>query len=77
MATKKQKRIAMQAKREQFMAEVKADGLAALERSREFKRLEREKAYAIVRKLSMRFEERLVEDKKSKFSQALLEMSAK
>jgi hypothetical protein len=35
MATKKQKRAAAQAKREAFLAEVKADGLKALEGSRQ------------------------------------------
>lgn len=42
MATKKQKRLAMQAKREKFLAEEKARNLAAQQRDRE-EREERER----------------------------------
>lgn len=44
MATKKQKRQAAQAKREKFMAEVRADGLKALKRDQE-RRAEIEEGY--------------------------------
>lgn len=54
MATKKQKRLAAQAKREAFMAEVEAVGLAALKKSREMEEARREQAAAEAQKVNAR-----------------------
>jgi len=54
MATKKQKRAAAEAKREKFMADLRADGLAAQKASREAEKKRREAAKAEVDQLNRR-----------------------
>lgn len=67
MATKKQKRAAALAKREKFMAEVKASGLAAQKADREGSWEERTKLQKIADEMSKRasltLEEKLAEER--------------
>jgi hypothetical protein len=54
MATKKQKREAAQAKREAFLAEVKADGLKAQERDKQHQQAEEERINQIAGDINAR-----------------------
>lgn len=60
MATKKQKREAAQAKREQFLAEVKAEGLAAQKLDRTIQEKEKERAVRQAREINERYRAVLV-----------------
>lgn len=60
MATKKQKREAAQAKREQFLAEVKAEGLAAQKLDRTIQEKQREQTAQAAREINERYRAVLV-----------------
>lgn len=62
MATKKQKRAAGLAKREAYLAEVKADGLKALARSKEHEAAVRERAKTEAQKINQHHKEILAKE---------------